>query len=75
MALVGGARARGAFGANSSSFPKSTHRERIEQNVQIFDFTLADDDMAALGRARRALRDRPGTRTPLVVTLTATPRR
>jgi diketogulonate reductase-like aldo/keto reductase len=29
--------------------PKSTHRERIEQNAQIFDFSLSDDDMAALG--------------------------
>ena len=28
--------------------PKSTHRERIEENSQIFDFTLSDDDMAAL---------------------------
>jgi diketogulonate reductase-like aldo/keto reductase len=28
--------------------PKSTHRERIEQNAQIFDFTLSDDDMATL---------------------------
>lgn len=28
--------------------PKSTHRERIEQNAQIFDFALSDDDMAAL---------------------------
>ncbi len=28
--------------------PKSTHRERIEENAQIFDFTLSDDDMAAL---------------------------
>jgi 2,5-diketo-D-gluconate reductase A len=28
--------------------PKSTHRERIEENGQIFDFTLSDDDMAAL---------------------------
>ncbi len=27
---------------------KSTHRERIEENAQIFDLTLADDDMAAL---------------------------
>jgi len=28
--------------------PKSTHRERIEQNAQVFDFTLSGDDMAAL---------------------------
>jgi diketogulonate reductase-like aldo/keto reductase len=28
--------------------PKSTHRERIEQNGQVFDFTLSDADVAAL---------------------------
>jgi 2,5-diketo-D-gluconate reductase A len=28
--------------------PKSTHRERIEENAQIFDFTLSDEDIAAL---------------------------
>jgi diketogulonate reductase-like aldo/keto reductase len=41
--------------------PKSTHRERIEQNAQVFDFTLSDADMAALdaldrtGQTDRAL--------------------
>jgi diketogulonate reductase-like aldo/keto reductase len=28
--------------------PKSTHRERIEENGRVFDFTLSDEDMAAL---------------------------
>jgi diketogulonate reductase-like aldo/keto reductase len=33
--------------------PKSTHRERIEQNAQVFDFTLSDEDTAALDRLDR----------------------
>ena len=28
--------------------PKSTHAERIRENIDVFDFTLADDEMAAL---------------------------
>ena len=28
--------------------PKSTHRERIEQNAHVFDFALTHEDMAAL---------------------------
>jgi 2,5-diketo-D-gluconate reductase A len=27
---------------------KSTHRDRLEENSRIFDFTLSDEDMAAL---------------------------
>lgn len=25
--------------------PKSVHKDRIEQNIDVFDFTLSDDDM------------------------------
>jgi diketogulonate reductase-like aldo/keto reductase len=28
--------------------PKSTHRDRIGENARIFDFVLADQDMAKL---------------------------
>lgn len=28
--------------------PKSTHQQRIEENAQVFDFTLSEPDMAAL---------------------------
>jgi len=28
--------------------PKSTHRDRIDENGRLFDFTLTDEDMAAL---------------------------
>jgi diketogulonate reductase-like aldo/keto reductase len=28
--------------------PKSTHQQRIEENAQVFDFTLSPPDMAAL---------------------------
>ena len=30
--------------------PKSVHIERMEQNLNIFDFTLSDEDMAAIAK-------------------------
>lgn len=33
---------------NTIALPKSTHRDRIEENARIFDFSLADDDMEEL---------------------------
>jgi 2,5-diketo-D-gluconate reductase A len=33
---------------NIPTISKSTHRERIEENAQIFDFELSDEDIAAL---------------------------
>jgi diketogulonate reductase-like aldo/keto reductase len=33
--------------------PKSTHRERIAENAQIFDFSLSDEDMAELATLDR----------------------
>ncbi|MGB9112662.1 MAG: aldo/keto reductase [Acidimicrobiales bacterium] len=33
---------------NTIVLPKSTHRDRIEENARIFDFELSDDDVARL---------------------------
>ena len=33
--------------------PKSTHRNRMEQNIDIFDFTLTDEEMQAIGTLDR----------------------
>ncbi len=37
-------------------FPKSASRERLAENLDVFDFTLDADEMAALGRLDRGLR-------------------
>ena len=29
--------------------PKSTHKERMEENLNIWDFTLSDEDMETIG--------------------------
>jgi 2,5-diketo-D-gluconate reductase A len=56
--------------------PKSTHRERIEENAQIFDFALSDADIAVLDaldqtggtdRARADWRHRSRSRGQVVV--------
>jgi 2,5-diketo-D-gluconate reductase A len=41
-------------------FPKSTHRERIEENFALFDFELTDDDMAAISALDRGEPGRTG---------------
>jgi len=41
--------------------PKSTHRERIEENGRVFDFSLSDEQLAALD----ALDETDGTERPL----------
>jgi 2,5-diketo-D-gluconate reductase A len=41
-------------------FPKSTHRERIEENFALFDFELTDDDIAAISALDRGESGRTG---------------
>ena len=32
------------------SLPKTTHKERMKENIDLFDFTLSDDDLQAIHR-------------------------
>jgi len=41
-------------------FPKSMHRERINENFALFDFELTDDDMAAIAALDRGESGRTG---------------
>lgn len=41
-------------------FPKSAHEERIRQNLDVFDFELSEEEMAALGALDRGLEGRVG---------------
>ena len=41
-------------------FPKSMHRERMEENFALFDFALSDEDMAALSALDRGESGRTG---------------
>jgi 2,5-diketo-D-gluconate reductase A len=41
-------------------FPKSMHRERMEENFAIFDFELTEDDLAAISALDRGESGRTG---------------
>ena len=51
--------------------PKSTHRERIAENAQLFDFALSERGRRRARRARPHRRHRPRSRTQVVAKLTA----
>ena len=35
------------------AIPKSSHKERMAQNINIFDFSLSDDDMAEISKMKQ----------------------
>lgn len=51
--------------------PKSTKRERMEQNFDVFDFTLSDQDMAAIAALDTGVSSFFDHRDPAVVEMLA----
>ena len=41
---------------NTVVIPKSSHPERIQENIAVFDFELSEGDMRAIGGLERGLR-------------------
>ena len=51
--------------------PKSTKKERMEQNFDVFDFTLSDQDMAAIAALDTGVSSFFDHRDPAVVEMLA----
>ena len=61
---------------NIVAIPKSVRPERMAQNLDVFDFTLTDDEMtriAAMDTGGWASTDRPPADSPAMVTLCGSP--
>jgi 2,5-diketo-D-gluconate reductase A len=41
-------------------FPKSTHRERLAENLDVFDFSLSADEVTSLNALDKGERGRTG---------------